>query len=84
MLVGLKGYISNATDLSDEEIMEQYAALWQVERSFRMSKSDLKARPIFHSLEASIKAHLLVVFTALIVSRYIEIVTKTSIQVFQR
>lgn len=44
-----------------------------------MSKSDLKARPIFHTLKESIEAHLLIVFTALVVSRYIEYVTKQSI-----
>lgn len=79
-LEGLKGYISNAPELSDTDIMEKYASLWQVEKSFRMSKSDLKARPIFHTLKESIKAHLLIVFTALVISRYIEMVTKLSIQ----
>ena len=79
-LEGLKGYVTNARDLSDEAVMEQYASLWQVERSFRMSKSDLQARPIFHTLKESIEAHLLIVFTALAVSRYIEIKTRLSIK----
>ncbi len=78
-LEGIKGYITNAVELTDEEIIEKYAELWQVEKSFRMSKSDLKARPIFHTLKQSIEAHLLIVFTALVVSRYIEYDTKQSI-----
>lgn len=80
ILEGLKGYITNAPMLSDEEIIERYASLWRVEKAFRMSKTDLKARPVFHSLKESIEAHLLVVFVALVVSRYVEIVTSTSIQ----
>lgn len=78
-LEGVKGYITNAVDLSDTEVMEKYAALWQVEKAFRMSKSDLMARPVFHTLQASIEAHLLIVFTALVVSRYVETISKASI-----
>lgn len=78
-LEGVKGYITNAVDLSDTEVIEKYAALWQVEKAFRMSKSDLMARPVFHTLQASIEAHLLIVFTALVVSRYVETVSKASI-----
>lgn len=80
LLEGLKGYVTNATDLSDAQAMEKYASLWRVERSFRMSKSDLQARPIFHTRRESIEAHLLIVFTALAVSRYVEIVTGATIQ----
>lgn len=78
-LEGLKGYISNATRLKDEEIISKYAELWQVEKAFRMSKSDLKARPIFHTIKQSIKAHLLIVFTALVIARYIELIISQSI-----
>lgn len=78
-LEGIKGYITNAAKLKDEEIIGKYTELWQVEKSFRMSKSDLKARPIFHTLKQSIEAHLLIVFTALVVSRYIEDISKMSI-----
>lgn len=80
LLEGLKGYVTNAADLSDGEIMEHYASLWKVERSFRMSKSDLKARPIFHTKKESIEAHLLIVFTALALSRSVEIATGVTIQ----
>lgn len=78
-LEGIKGYMTNAAYLTDEEIIGKYTELWQVERSFRMSKSDLKARPIFHTLKQSIEAHLLIVFTALVISRYVEDITRMSI-----
>lgn len=77
-LEGLKGYVTNALKLSDTDIIGNYTNLWQVEKSFRMSKSDLKARPIFHTLKESIEAHLLIVFTALVVSRYVEMMTGAS------
>lgn len=49
-----------------------YHQLWEIERSFRMSKHDLQARPIYHHLRDSIEAHLTIVFAALAVSRWIE------------
>jgi len=52
--------------------------------SIRMSKSDLKARPIFHQKRDSIEAHLTIVFTALAISRYIEAYTEVSIKRFIR
>lgn len=78
-LEGLKGYVTNTDDLSNEEIIKKYSDLWQVEKAFRMSKSDLKARPIFHTVKESITAHLAIVFTALAVSRYIELKSNLSI-----
>ena len=78
-LEGVKGYITNAAKLTNKAIIEKYTELWTVEKAFRMSKSDLKARPIFHTLKESIEAHLLIVFTALIISRYVEMITHKSI-----
>ncbi len=77
---GLKGYITNYPKLSNREILKRYGDLWRVENAFRMSKSDLLARPIFHTLEESIKAHLTLVFGALAISRYIEYLTHKSIK----
>lgn len=77
-LEGLKGYTTNASYLTDKEIIEKYSQLWQVERSFRISKSDLKARPIFHTAKEKIDAHLLIVFTALAIIRLAENTTKSS------
>lgn len=70
-LVGLKGYVTNitATVMPAAEVIASYHDLWHVEQSFRMSKSDLAARPIYHRLQDSIEAHLTVVFTALAIAR---------------
>jgi len=60
---GLKGYITN-TDLSPDEIVEHYGQLWQIERAFRISKTDLRVRPMYHYLRRRIEAHILVAFIA--------------------
>ena len=49
-----------------------YHELWRIEKSFRMSKSDLQAKPIYHRKRDSIEAHLSIVFAALAVTRWIE------------
>jgi transposase len=80
LLLGIKGYYSNCPNLSDQEIIKHYKNLWNVEKSFRISKSDLKARPIFHNKQQAIEAHILICFTALALAKYIEIKTKKSIR----
>ena len=78
-LEGTKGYLTNTT-LSRAVVISRYHDLWRIEKSFRITKSDLEARPIFHRLDETIKAHLVVVFAGLAVSKYIEISTGMSIQ----
>jgi hypothetical protein len=70
-LAGLKGYVTNIpVDVMDaSEVIGSYHDLWQVEASFRMSKTDLRARPMFHHTRESIEAHLTIVFTALALAR---------------
>jgi transposase len=68
---GLKGYMTN-TALSKEEVMAAYRELWQIERSFRVTKSDLAARPIHHRLERRIRAHVCLCFAALKVHKELE------------
>jgi hypothetical protein len=80
---GIKGYVTNL-GISAQEVIDAYHQLFQVEKSFRMSKSDLKARPIFHHKRDSIDAHLTIVFAALAVARYIEAMTGLSIKKFIR
>ncbi len=60
---GLKGYITN-TALTKEEVIEQYSQLWQIEKTFRISKSDLQIRPIYHRLQRRIEAHICISFAA--------------------
>jgi Transposase DDE domain len=69
-LVGLKGYVTNLdnTVMTAAEVIAKYHDLWHVERSFRMSKTDLQARPMFHRTRDAIEAHLTIVFTALAVA----------------
>ena len=78
-LEGIKGYLTN-TDLSEQTIIDRYHDLWHVEKSFRITKSDLEARPIFHRLSETIKAHLIIVFAGLAISKYLEIKTGMSIE----
>jgi transposase len=72
--VGLKGYVTNidAAQMPASEVIGKYHELWHVEQSFRMSKHDLAARPIFHHLRESIEAHLTIVFTALAIAHAIQ------------
>ncbi|MDO5535827.1 MAG: IS1634 family transposase [Propionibacteriaceae bacterium] len=81
-LVGLKGYVTNmpATVMPAGEVIASYHDLWQVEASFRMSKTDLRARPVFHHTREAIEAHLTIVFTALAISRHLQDVTGLSIK----
>jgi hypothetical protein len=81
-LAGIKGYITNIDNPTPEFVIGAYHQLWHVEKSFRMSKHDLRARPIYHHKRESIDAHLAVVFAALAVTRLIEARTSWSIKKF--
>ena len=89
-VAGLKGYVTNlatcpdGTPITAEFVIGAYHRLIEVEKSFRMSKHDLQARPIYHHKRDSIEAHLTIVFTALAVSRFIERTTGWSIRKFVR
>jgi hypothetical protein len=73
-LTGLKGYVTNigATVMPAAEVIASYHDLWHVEHSFRMTKSDLAARPLFARTRDAIEAHLTIVFTALALSRTVQ------------
>jgi transposase len=68
---GLKGYITN-TQLTKEEVIESYKQLWFIEKTFRISKSDLRIRPIFHYLKRRIQAHICIAFAACKVYKELE------------
>ncbi|MBF9127402.1 IS1634 family transposase [Plantactinospora sp. S1510] len=80
-LIGLKGYVTNIPHnvMSPSEVTSNYHDLWHVEQSFRMSKTDLAARPMFHHTKDAIEAHLTIVFTALAVTR--EVQTRTGLAI---
>jgi hypothetical protein len=83
-LAGLKGYTTNLTAVDADFVINAYHQLWRIEKSFRMSKHDLQARPIYHHKRDSIEAHLTIVFAALAVSHHIETQTGWSIKKFVR
>jgi len=80
-LAGIKGYVTNL-DIPNAEVITCYHQLFQVEAIFRMAKSDLKARPIFHRKRDAIEAHLTIVFAALAIGRKIAYQTGISIKQF--
>jgi hypothetical protein len=87
-LAGLKGYVTNlracpdGTPVTAQFVISAYHQLFQIEKSFRMAKSDLQARPVYHRKRDSIEAHLTIVLAALAVSRWIEHQTGWSIRRF--
>ena len=83
-LAGWKGYTTNLTAATPQFVIDAYHQLWRIEKSFRMSKHDLQARPIYHHLRESIEAHLTIVFAALAVTHWIEHQTGWSIKKFVR
>ena len=81
-LAGLKGYVTNLDPavMDGGAVIAAYHDLWQVEASFRMTKSDLRARPVFHHEREAIEAHLTVVFAALAISRDLQARTAVTIR----
>jgi transposase len=75
---GLKGYVTN-THLSRSNIIENYSQLWQIEKAFRISKTDLRIRPIYHRLKERIEAHICICFTAYAIYKELERVLKKRI-----
>ena len=80
--LGLNGYVTNipTSMLDGSGVAAAHHDLFQVEASFRMAKSDLKARPMSHAQEDSIQAHLAIVFCALAISRHLHKTTGFSIR----
>jgi transposase len=60
---GLKGYITNTT-LDKEQVIENYSHLWRIEKAFRVAKTDLKIRPVYHYAKRRIEAHICIAFVA--------------------
>ncbi|MDO5650152.1 MAG: IS1634 family transposase [Gallicola sp.] len=68
---GLKGYLTN-TKLSKEEVLESYGELWRIEKAFRISKTDLQIRPVYHRIPRRIEAHICIAFCAYKVYKELE------------
>ena len=78
---GLKGYITNS-DLEAKEVIENYKNLWQIEKAFRISKTDLKVRPIYHRLRRRIESHICIAFVAYTIYKELERLLKKSKALF--
>jgi transposase len=74
---GLKGYMTN-TNLSRNDVIGNYCQLWQVEKAFRISKTDLRIRPIYHRLKERIEAHICICFTAYAIYKELERLLKAN------
>ena len=74
--------MSPTWNIPDEQVIDYYHQLFLVEAAFRMAKTDLKARPIYHRKRDAIEAHLTIVLAALAISRNIERLTGISIKQF--
>lgn len=83
-LLGLKGYYTDLEErlVTNEVIIERYHELYRIEQAFRIVKSDLQTRPIFHFKEEPLKLHLLICFMALVISKHIELESGISIKKF--
>ena len=68
---GLKGYVTN-TRLTGQEVIENYNNLWIIEKAFRVSKTDLKIRPIYHRLKKRIEAHICISFVSYLLHKELE------------
>jgi len=68
---GLKGYITN-TRLNKEDVIDHYKDLWQIEKAFRVTKTDLRIRPIYHRVQRRIEAHICIAFVAYKVYKELE------------
>lgn len=81
-LLGIKGYYTNMPkgQMDNDVIIARYHDLWRVEAAFRISKSDLATRPIFHRTEDAINAHLLICFVALALGKHMELRTGLSLR----
>jgi len=88
---GLKGYVTN-TSLPSKQVIDSYNNLWKIEKAFRISKTDLKIRPIYHRIRERIEAHICISFVSYVLykdlervlSRYTDISIKKAIKQIKR
>lgn len=67
--------------VTDQDVIDLYRGLWRIEESFRITKSWLRARPVFVHKEPSIEAHFLSCFIALLILRILELKTTGTVEV---
>jgi transposase len=69
---GLKGFQTNDLSMSKEDVIDNYRQLWKIEKAFRISKHDLRIRPIYHRKQRRIEAHICLSFAAYKVYKELE------------
>jgi len=69
---GYYAIVTSELEMSDEEVIDTYRGLWEIEETFRITKSTLEARPVYVSREDRIEAHFLTCFIALVILRLIQ------------
>jgi transposase len=69
---GYYAIVSSEIKMSDEDVVETYRGLWRIEESFRITKNDFEARPVYLSRQERIKAHFLICFVALVIARLLQ------------
>lgn len=72
---GLKGYVTN-TKLGAKKVTAHYSHLWQIEKAFRISKTDLRIRPVYHYRRKRIEAHICIAFVAYAIYKELEMLLK--------
>jgi transposase len=68
---GLKGYVTNPS-LRSKQVIESYNNLWKIEKAFRISKTDLKIRPVYHRIRERIEAHICISFVSYVLYKDLE------------
>ncbi|HIS25808.1 MAG TPA: IS1634 family transposase [Candidatus Pullilachnospira intestinigallinarum] len=71
----LDGYymlLTSEIEATDDEIIDMYRGLWRIEESFKVTKSELEARPVYVWTKEHIEAHFLICFVALTIARILE------------
>lgn len=66
------GFLQLNREVNDEDIIGIYKGLWRIEETFKVTKSDLKARPVYLSTENHIRSHFLICFVSLLLMRLME------------
>ena len=74
-LDGFYVIVTSETSMSDDDVIDTYRGLWRIEESFKITKSDLEARPVWVRTPAHIEAHFLVCYVALAIVRIMQLVT---------
>lgn len=71
-LDGYYAIVSSEFNKSDDEIIDIYRGLWRIEETFKVTKSELEARPVYVSRQDHIESHFLTCYLALVLSRVLQ------------